>query len=195
MNKVHQALLTNFMFLLMFISINTSAQTVDAQTPSPQAFNSQTVNEYRLGSGDTIKITVFGQQDLSIETLLNDSGKVDYPFLGQLQASGLTLAEFQQQIRLGLKGDYLVNPNVSVSIVEYRPFFIDGEVKKPGGYPFQPGLTVSKAAALAGGYTERASLTKVFIIRSNDPEQKSVNVKGNTVVRPGDIVTIKQSYF
>tara|TARA_R110001583_G_scaffold35972_4_gene118881 strand:- start:1037 stop:1594 length:558 start_codon:yes stop_codon:yes gene_type:complete len=185
MNKVHQALLTNFMFLLMFISINTSAQTVDAQT----------VNEYRLGSGDTIKITVFGQQDLSIETLLNDSGKVDYPFLGQLQASGLTLAEFQQQIHLGLKGDYLVNPNVSVSIVEYRPFFIDGEVKKPGGYPFQPGLTVSKAAALAGGYTERASLTKVFIIRSNDPEQKSVNVKGNTVVRPGDIVTIKQSYF
>ena len=67
----------------MLVSINSSAQTL---------------HEYRLGSGDSIKVTVFGQEDLSIETLLNDSGKVDYPFLGQLQASGLTLAEFQQQI-------------------------------------------------------------------------------------------------
>ncbi len=152
-------------------------------------------NNYQLGSGDTIKITVFGQEDLSIETLLNDSGKIDYPFLGQLQASGKTLAEFQQKIYSGLKGDYLINPNVSVSIVEYRPFFIDGEVKNPGGYPFQPGLTISKAAALAGGYTERASLSKIFIIRSNDPEQESQSVNANTSVMPGDIITIKQSYF
>ncbi|GAA0810261.1 exopolysaccharide export protein VpsN [Colwellia asteriadis] len=152
-------------------------------------------DNYKLGSGDTIKITVFGQEDLSIEVLLNDSGKVDYPFLGQLQATGKTLTQFQQQIHTGLKGDYLINPNVSVSIVEYRPFFIDGEVNKPGGYPFQPGLSVNKAAALAGGYTERASLTKIFIIRSNDPEQKSVNVHANTSVMPGDIITVKQSYF
>ncbi|MBU2892252.1 polysaccharide export protein [Colwellia sp. D2M02] len=152
-------------------------------------------DNYKLGSGDTIKITVFGQEDLSLEVLLNDSGKVDYPFLGQLQATGKTLTQFQQQIYTGLKGDYLINPNVSVSIVEYRPFFIDGEVNKPGGYPFQPGLSVNKAAALAGGYTERASLTKIFIIRSNDPEQKSVNVHANTSVMPGDIITVKQSYF
>lgn len=180
MNKIFQLILTCIIFFLIGASFNLSAQSS---------------NDYRLGSGDTIKITVFGQQNLSIETLLNDSGKIDYPFLGQLQATGLTLAEFQQQIHQGLKGDYLVNPNVSVSIVEYRPFFIDGEVKSPGGYPFQPGLTVSKAAALAGGYTERASLTKIFIIRSNDPQQKSINVKANTAVNPGDIVTVKQSYF
>jgi len=155
----------------------------------------QDTNDYRLGSGDTIKITVFGQEDLSIETLLNDNGKIDYPFLGQIQATGKTLAEFQQAIHAGLKGDYLINPNVSVSIVEYRPFFIDGEVNNPGGYPFQPGLTISKAAALAGGYTERASLSKIFIIRSNDHNQKSVNVKSNASVLPGDIITVKQSYF
>lgn len=155
----------------------------------------QTTSDYRLGSGDTIKITVFGQQDLSIETLLNDSGKIDYPFLGQLQATGKTLAEFQQQIYQGLKGDYLINPNVSVSIIQYRSFFIDGEVKQPGGYAFQPGLTINKAAAIAGGYTERASLSKIFIIRSNDPKQKSVSVDANASVQPGDIVTVKQSYF
>ncbi len=155
----------------------------------------QAADDYRLGSGDTIKITVFGQKDLSIETLLNDSGKVDYPFLGQLQATGKTLAEFQQQIHNGLKGDYLINPSVSVSIVEYRPFFIDGEVERPGGYSFQPGLTINKAAALAGGYTERASLSKIFIIRSSDPMQNSVSVHANAKIQPGDIITVKQSYF
>ena len=155
----------------------------------------QPLTDYKLGSGDIIKITVFGQQDLSMETLLNDSGKVNYPFLGQIQATGKTLDEFQQQIYKGLKGDYLVAPNVSVNIVKYRPFFIDGEVDKPGGYPYQPGLTINKAAALASGYTERASLSKIYIIRSNDPQQKSVNVDANTLVQPGDIITIKQSYF
>ena len=157
--------------------------------------NAQSIAEYRLGSGDNIKITVFGQSDLSMELLLNDSGKIDYPFLGQIQAAGKTLAQLQQDIYTGLKGDYLVNPNVSVTIVEYRPFFIDGEVKKPGGYPFQPGLTVSKAAALAGGFTERASLSKIFIVRSNDPAQESVRVEPNGLVQPGDIITVRQSYF
>ena len=159
------------------------------------AVHAQSAGDYQLGSGDTIKITVFGQEDLSIETLLGDSGKIEYPFLGRIQASGKTLTELQQDILGGLKGDYLVNPNVSVTIVEYRPFFIDGEVKKPGGYPFQPGLTVRKAAALAGGFTERASLSKIFIVRSNDPQQTSVNINANALVQPGDIITVRQSYF
>ena len=157
--------------------------------------NAQSSSDYRLGAGDTIRITVFGQQDLSIESILNDKGTIDYPFLGQVQAAGKTAAEFQNLIHVGLKGDYLINPTVSVSIIEYRPFFIDGEVEKPGAYPFQPGLTISKASALAGGYTERASLSKIFIIRSNDPQQKSVNVDSNALLQPGDIVTVKQSYF
>lgn len=157
--------------------------------------NAQSSSDYRLGAGDKIRITVFGQQDLSIESILNDKGTIDYPFLGQVQAAGKTAAEFQNLIHVGLKGDYLINPTVSVSIIEYRPFFIDGEVEKPGAYPFQPGLTISKASALAGGYTERASLSKIFIIRSNDPQQKSVNVDSNALLQPGDIVTVKQSYF
>ncbi|WP_448212793.1 polysaccharide biosynthesis/export family protein [Colwellia sp. MEBiC06753] len=157
--------------------------------------NAEPATDYQLGSGDTIKITVFGQADLSMETLIDDSGKMEYPFLGQIQATGKTLAQLQNDIYSGLKGDYLVNPNVSVTIVEYRPFFIDGEVEKPGAYAFQPGLTVSKAAALAGGYTERASLSKIFIVRSNDTEQKMVNVKGSELVQPGDIITVRQSYF
>ena len=153
------------------------------------------VSDYRLGSGDKILIKVYGEDDLTIETLLSDSGLINYPFLGEVKVSGLTLSQLEALIIRGLKGDYLVNPNVHASIIEYRPFFIKGEVEKPGGYPFQPGLTVSKAAALAEGFTERASQTKIFIVRGDDQSQTPVKATLNSQVRPGDIVTIEQSFF
>jgi len=152
-------------------------------------------NDYRLGSGDKILISVYGEADLTIETQLSDSGMVNYPFLGELKVTGLTVAQLEARIVKGLKGDYLVNPNVHVSILEYRPFFIHGEVEKPGGYPFQPGLTVSKAAALAEGFTERASQSKIFVVRGDDLNQTPEKVNLNTLLRPGDVVTVEQSFF
>ena len=103
------------------------------------------MSQYQLGSGDKINISVFGENDLSLEVRLPDVGTINYPFLGEVKLVGLTAAEVEQLIYTGLKGDYLINPSVSVTITEYRPFFIDGEVKRPGGYPYQPGLTVNKA--------------------------------------------------
>ncbi len=126
------------------------------------------MSQYQLGSGDRIQISVFGQEDLSMEVRLPDVGTINYPFLGEIKLVGLTAAQVEQLIYEGLLGDYLVNPSVSVAIVEYRPFFIDGEVKRPGGYAYQPGLSVNKAAALAGGYTERAARDKITIIRQKD---------------------------
>lgn len=152
-------------------------------------------SDYQLGSGDKILINVYGEDDLTVETVLSDSGMVNYPFLGELKVTGLTVAQLESRITGGLKGDYLVNPNVHVSILEYRPFFIHGEVEKPGGYPFQPGLTISKAAALAQGFTERASETKIFVVRGNDASQTPEKVDLNTLVRPGDVVTVEQSFF
>jgi len=108
---------------------------------------------------------------------------------------GLTAAEVEQLIYTGLKGDYLINPSVSVTITEYRPFFIDGEVKRPGGYPYQPGLTVNKAAALAGGYTDRASKDNVVIVREHDGATDEINVDVSDMIQPGDIITIKQRFF
>ena len=144
-------------------------------------------SDYQLGSGDKLQISVYGEEDLTLETTLSDSGVINYPFLGELKVVGLIVK--------GLKGDYLINPNVHVSILEYRPFFINGEVEKPGGYPFQPGLTISKAAALAQGFTERASENKIFIIRGDDTSQTKVKAELNTMLRPGDIVTVEQSFF
>ena len=152
-------------------------------------------NNYRLGSGDKILINVYGEEDLTVETQLGESGVVNYPFLGEIKVAGMTVTQLEMRIVEGLKGDYLVNPNVHISILAYRPFFINGEVNKPGGYPFQPGLTVSKAAALAQGFTERASRSKIFVIRGDDPKQVPMKVNLNTQLRPGDVVTVEQSFF
>src|SRR5256714_10039240 len=116
---------------------------------------------YRLGPGDRIIIKVFGEEDLSMDFRLNDTGRLNYPFLGELVVQGLTVAELEQRITRGLRDSYLRNPAVTVSIAEYRPFFLYGEVQKPGGIPYQPRLTVERAIALGGGVTERASRSKI----------------------------------
>ncbi len=151
--------------------------------------------QYTLGSGDTVRISVYGQDDLSLETRLTDIGVINYPYLGEIKVVGMTVSGLESFIYEGLKGDYLINPSVSVGIVEYRPFFINGEVKKPGGYPFQPGLTIDKAAALAGGYTERASKTKIYIDRTVNGEQLTLNADRYMQILPGDIINIEQSFF
>lgn len=152
------------------------------------------VSDYHLGSGDLIKIYVLNEENLSMEVRLSDAGTISYPFLGEIHALGRTVSELGAEITRGLKGPYLVDPRVSVSVIEYRKFFIGGEVKAPGGYPFQPGLTIQKAVALAGGFTERAS-TDIAVIHEDDPMQTPVEANVMTPVRPGDVITIKESFF
>jgi polysaccharide export outer membrane protein len=153
-------------------------------------------DQYRLGAGDLIRITVFEEQDLSFDDLLvGDGGMISYPFLDEIKVEGKTTKQLEQKIINGLLGDYLIDPKVTVSIVEYRNFYINGEVEKPGGFPFKPGLTIRKAISLAGGLTDRASTNKIFVVQDNDSEQKSAKVTLNSYVRPGDSITIKQSFF
>ena len=153
-------------------------------------------SSYRLASGDVISIRVFGEPDLSVEELrLTDAGSFSYPFIGEVQAKGKTAAEIEQLIVDKLKGDYLVDPRVSVSVLKYREFFISGEVKTPGGYPFQPGLTLRRAVALAGGLTERASEGRITIIRDSNPNRTPEPATLDTLVMPGDTITIDQGFF
>ena len=150
---------------------------------------------YRLGPGDEIAISVFGEEDLSMEFRLNDTGILNYPLLGELQLGGLSVIELEQLIAGGLKGPYLIDPDVTVSIKEYRAFYLSGEVRKPGGYPFQPGLTVEKAIALAGGFTERASRSKIDVNRAEGSSDSAVRIKLTDAVNPGDVITVHQSFF
>lgn len=163
--------------------------------PAPAAF-AQELSTYKLGSGDTISVRVLGEDDLKRERVrLSDAGTISFPVLGELRVKGLTANALEEQIAKGLKGRYLVNPQVTVSIEEYRPFFVNGMIEKPGGYPFSPGMTVRKAISVAGGFKERASREKINIIRDDDQKQVSRRVDLNAAVLPGDIVTVEESFF
>lgn len=150
---------------------------------------------YVLGPGDQLAISVFGEPDLSVEFTLSDDGALDYPFLGKIQVAGLTMPELEQRIADGLRGDYLINPDVTVSIKQYRQFFLNGEVNRPGGYAYQPGLTLEKALALAGGLSPRAARNKIVVKRANDPSGGEVNIRMSDPVRAGDVITVPQSFF
>lgn len=167
-----------------------------ASPPSSLAVVSPTrLSDYRLGPGDRVLVTVFNEKDLSMEIRLSDAGSFLYPFVGEIVAKGMTIGDLQLMLAGKLSDGYLVEPKVYVSILEYRPFFVNGEVTKPGGYAYQAGLTVRKAISLAGGLTARASISKIFVIHEDDPSGIPMPASLNDVLRPGDIVTIDQSFF
>ncbi len=171
------------------------ASPVQAQATLPTDVVSL-LSTYKLAAGDVITIRVFGEDDLSREKIrLSDAGTVPYPVLGEVRALGLTIGEIEKSITAGLTGRYLVNPRVSVTIEEYRPFYINGMVERPGAYPFQPGLTVLKASSLAGGFKERASFSKISIIREGDPHSRPQKATINSPVNPGDTIFIAESFF
>lgn len=160
------------------------------------AQDEEVAERYRLDSGDVISISVFGEEDLSFEKIrLSDAATVPYPFLGEVRAQGRTPAELEDLITAGLKDGYLINPRVTVNVLDYRDFYVNGAVEDPGGYSFQPGMTVRKAIALAGGTTDRASDSKMYVNRDGDPEGREREVEINDPLQPGDILTIDESFF
>ena len=180
-----------FLFgLMVWASAGHAAETSDQ--PVQKAGESKV---YRLGTGDVINISVYGEEDLSRQKYrLPDSGVITFPF-GEVRALGLSLVELENKVADGLRGGYLVNPRVSVSIEEYRPFFVNGQVNSAGAYPYQPGMSVRKAVALAGGLKERASESKIFVMRETDSEHKQTKISMDGPVYPGDTITVEESFF
>jgi len=172
-----------------FVSASAQAQT-QAQT---QAQNLS----YSLGAGDLIYISVYEEEDLSFEVLIGESGNVTFPFLGEIRVTGNTTNGVESIISRGLiDGEFLIRPEVTVNIVEYRPFYIDGEVEEPGSYPFEPGLTLRKAITIAGGFTERASRSKISIISAARESGEPVEAESLEIsVNPGDIITVDSRFF
>lgn len=152
--------------------------------------------QYQLGSGDVIRISVHGEPDLSFEEIrLTDAGTFTFPFIGEVDANGKTAGQVRNLLVEKLKDGYLIDPRVSVSVVTYREFYISGEVKSPGGYPYQPGLTLDRAIALAGGLTERASTKRMTIVRGSQGSRAEEEANMNTLVRPGDTINIDEGFF
>lgn len=153
------------------------------------------IPEYHLGSGDKVRVTTFGEQALTGEFQVGGSGKISLPLVGEVEAAGLTAREFQDRVETALKNGYLRDPHVSVEVLNYRPFYILGEVKNPGTYPYTNGLTVKNAVATAGGFTYRANEHKVFIKRANAEKEQSYSLTDTTAVAPGDTIRIVERLF
>jgi polysaccharide export outer membrane protein len=169
--------------------------TIALLTTSAYAAESVASPGYHLGAGDEISIRVYGEPDMDVKTRLGDQGIINYPLLGELKVAGLSVGELEQLITRGLKGSYLIDPAVSVDIAEYRPFFVNGDVARPGAIPYQPGVTLRKAIAMAGGFTERANRSGADIISGAEPGQKPRKVTMDESIQPGDIITVKPSFF
>jgi len=150
---------------------------------------------YRLGSGDQLRIIVFGEEELSGEFFLDGSGTVSLPLIGEVPATGKTLQEFRSELEARLSDGYLTDPRVSAEVLNYRPFYILGEVNSAGEYPYTDGLTVLNAVARAGGFTYRANENTVVIQRADGGEDVRVPLTSTLRVMPGDTITIIERFF
>ncbi|AUJ35500.1 TPA: polysaccharide export protein [Vibrio vulnificus] len=173
------------------------AETLDAPS-SPQVTQKESrdasLDDYHLGTGDKIEIIVYGEDDLSMKLKIGKAGLVNFPYIGEVKLTGRTPSEIETEIENRLRGDYLLNPMVTVNLESFRLFYISGEVEQPNGYEYQPRLTVEQAIAMAGGFTDRADKGDINI-RSGSTLELIEDVELTHPVNPGDTVIVEQSFF
>ena len=181
-------LFTTCLTVLFSCAINAYAQNPsDAETVLNQG--------YILGSGDRLRVIVFGEEDLSGEFVVDGSGGISFPLVGQVHATNLTLREFELALTNALKDGYLNDPRVSVEVLNYRPFYILGEVEEPGEFPYTASLTVMNAVATAGGFTYRANTRVVYIQRAGTDQEVQIPLTATLQVQPGDTIRIAERFF
>lgn len=151
--------------------------------------------EYRLGTGDELRITVFEQPDMSGEFTVDERGELALPLIERLDADGLTVVELEQIIRDRLHPQYLQNPRVNAEVITHRDVYVLGEVRDPGNYEYMPDMTVLQAVATAGGHTYRANEDRAEVIRKEGDERKLMTLPVTAVLHPGDTVIIKRRLF
>ncbi len=151
---------------------------------------------YGLGVGDQVHIITFGNDQLTGDFRVNDSGKISLPLIGPTQAANLTTSQLETSIEGTLKSrGMLGNPSVSVEVIDYRPFFILGEVVRPGQYAYQPGMTVLTAVAVGGGFTYRAVKDRFSIVRQSDGRAVEYSADRQSFVQPGDVINVYERLF
>lgn len=182
---------------LLALSLACCGRTATDLSPLPEV----SARPYRLGSGDQVRILVFGEDQLSGEYRVNDSGRIAMPLLGSVHAAGSSTSELETVVAGGLKkAGMLRDPSVAIEVMAYRPIFLLGEVNKPGQYPYQPGMTVVTAVAIAGGFTYRAVDDYTAIVRIYDagsPKERAIEGRATrqSFVQPGDVITILERRF
>ncbi len=176
--------------LLLTLPAASGAQGTSVGKPAITAEDS-----YQLGSGDKIRVIVFGEEDLGGEFQVDGNGRLSLPLIGELQAKGQTANSLEQEIAAKLADGYLQSPRVSVEISTYRPFYVIGEVNKPGEYPYVNGMSALNAIALAGGYTTRANEGPIYIRRNGSLREEKLEADQMTRILPGDVIRVPISPF
>lgn len=199
-NKIPPMQQSSFIRIVVALTLVGGLVSCSGGTPSPSVaghrMETGAINTplYRLGSGDKIKLNVYGEEDLSGEFEVGGSGAVSLPLVGQVQAGGLTVPEFEIQLAEQLK-KYVRNPKVSAQVLNYRPFYIQGEIKAGGEYPYSNGLVVRDAVAKAGGYTYRAVTGYVLIRHANETAERQYSLDTPVRVLPGDNIRVTERIF
>jgi len=181
----------SFLLSVWLVVAACSGVQFDPPTDQPQELS----NHYVLGAGDQVRVLVFGQEELSGEFSVNADGSVALPLVGAVAAAGKTPNALESDIAMALSPDYVRDPQVSVEVLRYRPYFIMGEVKAPGSYPYMSGLDVQSAVAVAGGYTYRAKKTFVLLTRSAGGRKERREVQPDTPILPGDVIEVPERFF
>lgn len=150
---------------------------------------------YTLGSGDRVRVTVYGESDLSGEFDISGSGEIAYPLVGEVEASGKTVRELEKLVAMKLRDGYLKKPKVSMEVVNYRPFYILGEVKRPGSYAYVEGMTIVNAVAMSGGFTYRARKENFYVRRAGAPKDSEVRARPDDYLYPGDVIRVPERFF
>jgi protein involved in polysaccharide export with SLBB domain len=162
--------------------------------PATSAAQSATA-EYTLDSGDSVKVTVFDEPTLSGIFVIDGQGVISMSMIGEVSAKNLTVRELQRAVEAKLKNGFVRNPQVSAEVTNYRPFYILGEVNKPGEYPYVSGITVMNAIASAGDFTYRADKKRIVIKSTDNANEREVALTPSTLVRPGDTIRIRERFF
>jgi len=175
-----------------------SSPAIPAQTPAAAqiaASANSNVYTYRLSAGDKMSIAVFGEPDLGGAFTVTGEGKISAPLIGDVYVLGMSVGEVQTALETRYRQGFLKDPKVQIQFLSYRPFYILGEVKTPGEYAYDSGMTVVKAVALAQGFTYRADQKKAYIRHVNDAKESQVPLSSSQPVQPGDTIRIAERYF
>ena len=181
--------------LLMSLVAAAMLAACSGYTPPPPAFHEVLYQPYVIDAGDELRITVFGQDNLTNTYSVNQAGYIAFPLIGAVPARGHTASQIEQQIARMLRNGYLRDPDVTVEVARYRPIFVMGEVGNPGQYSYVPGMTVQKAIAAAGGYTPRANQRNVDVTRDINGQVMTGRVVTSDPLLPGDTIYVRERLF
>jgi protein involved in polysaccharide export with SLBB domain len=183
-------------FLALLACVALTGCVSNAPDPGPEMSAAQIANHYKLGAGDRVRLTVYNQPNLSNDYAVDGSGFVAIPLIGPVKAGEQTARDLEQAITKALiSRGFLKNPSVAIQIIEFRPYYILGEVASPGSYPYTANLTVRKAVAAAKGYTYRANTKRVYIQRAGENIETLYELTPGTAVLPGDTIRIPERLF